>query len=91
MGTRGFYAYRFHGRYYIFYRHFDCYLEGLGVWIVQSIPQDSEEYRGERLHHDCSVGNLLMENMFRIVESSESKIHQMGAGPRGEDTVHPKR
>ncbi|MCJ1394015.1 hypothetical protein MMC18_006892 [Xylographa bjoerkii] len=45
MGTRGYYAYRFRGRYYILYRNFDCYAQGLGVWIVQSIPQDSDGYQ----------------------------------------------
>ncbi|MCJ1438457.1 hypothetical protein MMC27_007847 [Xylographa pallens] len=45
MDTRGYYAYRFRGRYYILYRHYDSYPEGLGAWIVQSIPQDSEKYQ----------------------------------------------
>ncbi|MCJ1377115.1 hypothetical protein MMC17_000207 [Xylographa soralifera] len=45
MGTRGYYAYRFRGRYYVLYRKYDSYLEGLGTSIVQSIPQDPEGYQ----------------------------------------------
>ena len=45
MGTRGFFVYRFRGRYYALYLPYDTYPEGLGKQVVQSIPEDPEEYR----------------------------------------------
>lgn len=48
MGTRGLLFVRFHGRYYVYYNHWDSYPEGLGDAIVQEIPEDPDEYRGMR-------------------------------------------
>ena len=47
MGTRGLQIVRFRGRYYIQYRPFDCYYDGLGLGIVKDIPSDPEEYQSE--------------------------------------------
>ena len=45
MGTRGYKIIRFRGRYWIFYNHWDSYPEGLGQWLVDSIPADPEQYQ----------------------------------------------
>ena len=45
MGTRGFKAHRFRGRFYIFYNHWDSYPQGLGNDIVSEIPTNPDEYR----------------------------------------------
>ena len=45
MGTRGYRIIRFRGRYWIFYNHWDSYPEGLGEWLVDSIPADPEQYQ----------------------------------------------
>ncbi|KAI9769921.1 MAG: hypothetical protein M1840_003630 [Geoglossum simile] len=45
MGTRGFYIYRYKGRYYVYYNHWDSYPEGLGSWIVSDIPTDPDQYK----------------------------------------------
>ncbi|MCJ1282553.1 hypothetical protein MMC26_001876 [Xylographa opegraphella] len=65
MGTRGYYAYRFRGRYYIFYRQYDCYPEGLGVWILETIPQDSKGYQpsGGQSHAEPSLLALLDDRL----------------------------
>ena len=45
MGTRGYRIIKFRGRYWIFYNHWDSYPEGLGQWLVDSIPSDPEQYQ----------------------------------------------
>ena len=45
MGTRGYRVVKFKGRYWIFYNHWDSYPDGLGDWLVQSIPADPEGYQ----------------------------------------------
>ena len=45
MGTRGYFVFRFRGRYYALYLHYDTYPKGLGKDVVQSIPADPEGYR----------------------------------------------
>lgn len=45
MGTRGYRVIKFRGRNWIFYNHFDSYPEGLGQWLVDSIPADPEQYQ----------------------------------------------
>jgi len=49
MGTRGYVALRFRGRYYIFYNHFDSYPENLGEKLIGTIPTDPEEYSSKFL------------------------------------------
>ena len=45
MGTRGYFVYRFRGRYYVLYNHYDSYPSGMGQWLVDQIPQDPEAYQ----------------------------------------------
>ena len=45
MGTRGFYVYKWRGRYYVYYNHWDSYPSGLGKVLVSTIPTDPEEFR----------------------------------------------
>ena len=45
MGTRGYRIIKFKGRYWIFYNHWDSYPDGLGQWLVDSIPADPEQYQ----------------------------------------------
>lgn len=44
MGTRGLVFVRCRGRYFAYYNQFDSYPEGLGVAIVQQIPENYGEY-----------------------------------------------
>jgi hypothetical protein len=46
MGTRGLRIIVFRGRYFIYYNHYDSYLEGLGKDLVSNIPTDPEKYKG---------------------------------------------
>ena len=39
MGTRGYYVFKYNNIYYIFYNHFDSYLNGLGKMIVNDIKK----------------------------------------------------
>lgn len=45
MGTRGLYGVYYKGKYYIFYCHWDSYLDGLGVKIVEELKQAIAENR----------------------------------------------
>lgn len=45
MSTRGFRIIKFKGRYWIFYNYQNSYPDGLGDWLVESIPADPEEYQ----------------------------------------------
>ena len=45
MGTRGYWVFRFNGRYYAFYSQFDTYPECLGAALVDQIPKDHAEYQ----------------------------------------------
>ncbi|PWY95056.1 hypothetical protein BO94DRAFT_530944 [Aspergillus sclerotioniger CBS 115572] len=45
MGTRGLFFIRCCGRYFVYYNQLDSYPEGLGVAIVNEIPQDPEKYQ----------------------------------------------
>lgn len=46
MGTRGYYCYRFRGRLYVYYNHWDSYPAVLGSFLIENIPTDPEEYQG---------------------------------------------
>jgi hypothetical protein len=37
MGTRGYYAFRYKRKYYVFYNHFDSYWSGLGSKIIKEL------------------------------------------------------
>ena len=45
MGTRGFYIYRFRGRYYTMYNYLNSYPIGLGSSLLAFIPEDPEKYQ----------------------------------------------
>ncbi|KAL8789413.1 MAG: hypothetical protein Q9213_001170 [Squamulea squamosa] len=44
MGTRGYRIIKYRGRYWVFYNHWDSYLEGMGDSLVNSIPSNPEDY-----------------------------------------------
>ena len=58
MGTSGYRIYRFRGRYYVFYNHWDSYPEGLGSDIVNDIPLEPQEYENwlQALHEQFPSG-----------------------------------
>ena len=43
MGTRGYYVFCYKGKYYVFYNHWDSYMEGLGEDIVKELRTMKEE------------------------------------------------
>ena len=43
MGTRGFYGFRYKGRYILFYNHWDSYCDGLGNQILDELRKFTEE------------------------------------------------
>ncbi|KAI1275927.1 hypothetical protein F5Y07DRAFT_162130 [Xylaria sp. FL0933] len=45
MGTRGYYIYKWQGRHYVYYNHWDSYPEGLGRKKVGEIPTDPTQYQ----------------------------------------------
>ena len=40
MGTRGYKVYRYNGRYFIYYNHWDSYPDGYGVDVLREIPRN---------------------------------------------------
>jgi hypothetical protein len=46
MGTRGYYCYRFRGRLYAYYNHWDSYPSVLGKFLIENIPTDPQKYQG---------------------------------------------
>ena len=74
MGTRGYLAYRFRGRYYVRYNSFDSYPQhpGIGSKLVNDIPVDPEEYQKwfQKLHDELvSWENILTTKVLAILES----------------------
>ncbi|KAF1960912.1 hypothetical protein CC80DRAFT_489144 [Byssothecium circinans] len=66
MGTRGLYAYKYRGRYYVYYNHWDSYPEGLGKELAGNVPSDPDKFKAwlesmrkkyaeleRRLEHEC--------------------------------------
>ncbi len=47
MTTTGIYAFVYRGRFYLFFNSSDSYPEGLGVTVVNNIPLNPSDYRGE--------------------------------------------
>ncbi|KAH7119942.1 hypothetical protein B0J11DRAFT_72602 [Dendryphion nanum] len=45
MGTRGFYVYKWRGRYYVYYNQLDSQPTALGVMLVSMIPSEPENFR----------------------------------------------
>lgn len=43
MGTRGYFALRYKGHYYIIYNNYDSYFEGLGYSLIRSIKELTKE------------------------------------------------
>ena len=48
MGTRGYRVYRYKGRYFVYYNHFDSYPDCLGVEILREIPRNASKERFEQ-------------------------------------------
>lgn len=67
MGTRGYYCYRFRGRLYVYYNHFDSYPSVLGEFLIENIPTDPEEYQGN--YPQCE--------MYVMILSSLKEYHRM--------------
>ncbi|KAI1305420.1 hypothetical protein F5Y03DRAFT_355827 [Xylaria venustula] len=45
MGTRGNIVYKWRGRYYIYYNHYDSYPSGLGKRLVIDVPSNPDQYQ----------------------------------------------
>ena len=45
MGTSGLVIWRFRGRYYALYNHYDRYPSGLGQHLVRKIPNEPQAYK----------------------------------------------
>ncbi|KAI9782560.1 MAG: hypothetical protein M1839_004804 [Geoglossum umbratile] len=75
MGTRGFYIYRYNGRYYVYYNHWDSYPEGLGSWIVEDIPTDPDEYRAwlNRMRATYAELDKILEEQILTVSDADLK------------------
>lgn len=70
MGTRGYYAFKFRGKYYIFYNHWDSYPKGLGKLVLEVYTLLGEN-RLMELFDDminkrpviCPINNSLIHSM----------------------------
>src|SRR5690349_5137372 len=41
MGTRGYFAFRYKGKYYVFYNQYDSYPDGLGAALVKQLNEEN--------------------------------------------------
>lgn len=73
MGTRGYYCYRFRGRLYVYYNHWDSYPTILGKFLIENIPIDPQKYQGIA---SCE-GNMgfSAENTYRMAFQDASILH----------------
>lgn len=78
MGTRGYYVFKWRNRYYVFYNHWDSYLEGLGTDIVKELrtlpPEQFQQMREtlEGLKYEPNYGCVKKkgyEGLMKIVEN----------------------
>ncbi|KAF2110453.1 hypothetical protein BDV96DRAFT_584025 [Lophiotrema nucula] len=75
MGTRGFYVYRWHGRYYVYYNHWDSYPSGLGKTLLSMIPKDPEEYKKwleQKRAEYSEIEQKFDEQVFTVVNPFEA-------------------
>ncbi len=69
MGTNGYYIFLCNKIYYIYYQHYDSYLEGLGQDIVNNIK--------ESLKKDCNIKELLSKiPIMDFTDSNAEGIHR---------------
>ena len=81
MGTRGYRVYRFRGRYYVFYNHWDNYPEGLGSDIVNDIPFEPEEYENwlQALHEQFSKWEEMLVTKVLAIPNGITDLLHVGA------------
>ncbi|KAI0490091.1 hypothetical protein F4859DRAFT_179230 [Xylaria cf. heliscus] len=75
MGTRGWYIYKWQGRYYVYYNYMDSYPSGLGKGLVNRIPSDPEEYQ-EWLQRKRSDYSKLAERCRELFIVSMDKVEK---------------
>jgi hypothetical protein len=74
MGTRGYYVYKWRGRYYVYYNHFDSYPSGLGQTLVAMIPSDPAGYRKwlEQKRAEYSAAEARLEDVIFTVSPAQA-------------------
>lgn len=77
MGTRGLYTFKYKGKYYIFYNHWDSYPEGgLGDKIVEELKGvDLDEMR--RLVEMISEDDVIREDDFTLRKNYEGLMEAL--------------
>ncbi|KAI0913057.1 hypothetical protein F4823DRAFT_103394 [Ustulina deusta] len=81
MGTRGLYVYKWRGRYYVYYNHWDSYPSGLGEDLVKGIPVSPGRYQEwlRQKRSDYSVIARKLEAVFAI------SLNKLGENPSREE------
>ena len=80
MGTHGLRVFKFRGRYWIFYNHYDSYLEGMGDSLVRTIPINTDGYQKWLLaqREFFNKWNTVLETMLCIQPEQLLKIDAEG-------------
>jgi hypothetical protein len=73
MGTRGLFGFRYKGKYYLFYNHFDSYPTGLGADIVTQIKEAIDHNRFDEWKEKL----LLLEVVNEDVEPTAEQIERL--------------
>lgn len=66
MGTRGNYIFRYKGKYYVFYNHWDSYFDGLGDLIVKELRSWTAA--------EFDNAKKLLEG-FGVLEKNDGRVH----------------
>lgn len=79
MGTRGLFGFRYKGKYYMVYNHFDSYPEGLGADLVKQIKQaikngKIEEWKNKVLEMEDISGTVPTEEQIKFLETRTLNI-----------------
>ncbi|KAJ8127722.1 hypothetical protein O1611_g5914 [Lasiodiplodia mahajangana] len=85
MGTRGFKVYKWQGKYYVYYNHWDSYPSGLGRILLSSIPSKPEQYRAWLQQLRSNYSALAQRLDERVYTVSMDRFTANHTGNKGHD------
>jgi hypothetical protein len=71
MGNRGLFGFRYKGKYYLFYNHWDSYLTGLGADIISQIKEAIDHNRLDEWKEKLLLLEIVNEDIEPTVEQIE--------------------
>jgi hypothetical protein len=71
MGTRGLFGFRYKGKYYLFYNHWDSYITGLGADIISQIKEAIDHNRLEEWKEKVLLFEIVNDDIEPTAEQIE--------------------